>query len=95
MLPTLSPPAATLSQVSPQALTAGSFPSPGQSSRPFPGPEHSGAGLAFDFLSPQADGLGPTLTSDADFIDSLLKTEPGSDDWMRDINLDEILGSHS
>jgi mastermind-like protein len=25
----------------------------------------------------------------------LLKTEPGNDDWMKDINLDEILGSNS
>ncbi|KAF2985463.1 hypothetical protein EK904_000124 [Melospiza melodia maxima] len=43
----------------------------------------------------QGDSIGPALNSDSDFIDSLLKTEPGNDDWMKDINLDEILGNHS
>ncbi|XP_048349564.1 mastermind-like protein 2 [Sphaerodactylus townsendi] len=51
--------------------------------------------LAFDFLNQPGDNIGPALNSDSDFIDSLLKTEPGNDDWMKDINLDEILGGHS
>uniref|UniRef100_A0A8C7AEQ0 Mastermind like transcriptional coactivator 2 n=1 Tax=Neovison vison TaxID=452646 RepID=A0A8C7AEQ0_NEOVI len=76
------------------SLTPGSFPSPNQSSRAFQGTDHSGD-LAFDFLNQQTDNMGPALNSDADFIDSLLKTEPGNDDWMKDINLDEILGNNS
>ncbi|XP_061060017.1 mastermind-like protein 2 [Eubalaena glacialis] len=78
----------------PSSLTAGSFPSPNQSSRAFQGTDH-GNDLAFDFLNQQTDNMGPALNSDADFIDSLLKTEPGNDDWMKDINLDEILGNNS
>lgn len=78
----------------PPSLTPNAFPSSNQSSRAFQGPDH-GSDLAFDFLSQQSDSMGPALNSDADFIDSLLKTEPGNDDWMKDINLDEILGSNS
>lgn len=78
----------------PPSLTPGSFPSPNQSSRAFQGTDH-GSDLAFDFLNQQTDNMGPALNSDADFIDSLLKTEPGNDDWMKDINLDEILGNNS
>ncbi|KAI5266438.1 mastermind-like protein 2 isoform X2 [Manis pentadactyla] len=78
----------------PAPLAAGSFPSPSQSSRAFQGADH-GSDLAFDFLHQQSDSMGPALNSDADFIDSLLKTEPGNDDWMKDINLDEILGNNS
>lgn len=78
----------------PPSLTPGNFPSPNQSSRAFQGTDH-GSDLAFDFLSQQTDNMGPALNSDADFIDSLLKTEPGNDDWMKDINLDEILGNNS
>lgn len=78
----------------PPSLTPGSFPSPSQSSRAFQGTDH-GSDLAFDFLNQQTDNMGPALNSDADFIDSLLKTEPGNDDWMKDINLDEILGNNS
>ncbi|XP_034865227.1 mastermind-like protein 2 [Mirounga leonina] len=78
----------------PSSLTPGSFPSPNQSSRAFQGTDH-GSDLAFDFLNQQTDNMGPALNSDADFIDSLLKTEPGNDDWMKDINLDEILGNNS
>ncbi|XP_036876546.1 mastermind-like protein 2 isoform X2 [Manis javanica] len=78
----------------PTPLAAGSFPSPSQSSRAFQGADH-GSDLAFDFLHQQSDSMGPALNSDADFIDSLLKTEPGNDDWMKDINLDEILGNNS
>lgn len=78
----------------PPSLTPNTFPSSNQSSRAFQGTDH-GSDLAFDFLSQQTDSMGPALNSDADFIDSLLKTEPGNDDWMKDINLDEILGSNS
>lgn len=78
----------------PPSLTPNTFPSSNQSSRAFQGPDH-GSDLAFDFLSQQSDSMCPALNSDADFIDSLLKTEPGNDDWMKDINLDEILGSNS
>ncbi|KAL1782000.1 mastermind 2 [Sigmodon hispidus] len=78
----------------PPSLAPNTFPSSNQSSRAFQGTDH-GSELAFDFLSQQTDSMGPALNSDADFIDSLLKTEPGNDDWMKDINLDEILGSNS
>uniref|UniRef100_A0A8C0SNV3 Neurogenic mastermind-like N-terminal domain-containing protein n=1 Tax=Canis lupus familiaris TaxID=9615 RepID=A0A8C0SNV3_CANLF len=78
----------------PPSLTSSNFPSPNQSSRAFQGTDH-GSDLAFDFLNQQTDNMGPALNSDADFIDSLLKTEPGNDDWMKDINLDEILGNNS
>lgn len=76
------------------SLTPNNFPSSNQSARPFQGSDH-GSDLGFDFLSQQTDNMGPALNSDADFIDSLLKTEPGNDDWMKDINLDEILGNNS
>ncbi|XP_044524938.1 mastermind-like protein 2 [Gracilinanus agilis] len=76
------------------SLSSTSFPATNQSARAFPGTDH-GSDLAFDFLSSQTDNMGPALNSDSDFIDSLLKTEPGNDDWMKDINLDEILGSNS
>lgn len=78
----------------PPSLTPSNFPSPNQSSRAFQGTDHSND-LTFDFLSQQTDNMGPALNSDADFIDSLLKTEPGNDDWMKDINLDEILGNNN
>ncbi|XP_030739574.1 mastermind-like protein 2 isoform X1 [Globicephala melas] len=99
ILPNLSQSGTGLSQSrtsisQPSSLTAGSFPSPNQSSRAFQGTDH-GNDLAFDFLNQQTDNMGPALNSDADFIDSLLKTEPGNDDWMKDINLDEILGNNS
>lgn len=64
------------------------------SARAYHGTDHTND-LAFDFLNQQNDTIGPALNSDSDFIDSLLKTEPGNDDWMKDINLDEILGGHS
>ncbi|KAJ8342587.1 hypothetical protein SKAU_G00325150 [Synaphobranchus kaupii] len=50
--------------------------------------------LTFDFLQ-DGDNTVPGINSDSDFIDSLLKSGPGNDDWMKDINLDEILGGHS
>ncbi|XP_054548892.1 mastermind-like protein 2 [Talpa occidentalis] len=98
LLSSVSQPGTGLSQArtgaSQPALAPSGFPSPGHSSRAPLGAE-PGGDLAFDFLSHQADPMGPTLNSDADFIDSLLKTEPGGDDWMKDINFDEILGSGS
>ncbi|KAF7218749.1 mastermind-like protein 2 [Nothobranchius furzeri] len=50
--------------------------------------------LTFDFL-PEGDNTVPGINADSDFIDSLLKSGSGNDDWMKDINLDEILGGHS
>ncbi|KAJ7990089.1 hypothetical protein DPEC_G00296670 [Dallia pectoralis] len=50
--------------------------------------------LTFDFLQ-EGDNTVPGINTDSDFIDSLLKSGSGNDDWMKDINLDEILGSHS
>ncbi|KAG7483904.1 hypothetical protein MATL_G00043230 [Megalops atlanticus] len=50
--------------------------------------------LTFDFLQ-DGDNTVPGINSDSDFIDSLLKSGPSTDDWMKDINLDEILGSQS
>uniref|UniRef100_A0A452E8I0 Mastermind-like 2 n=1 Tax=Capra hircus TaxID=9925 RepID=A0A452E8I0_CAPHI len=98
LLPTMNQAGTGLSQSrtvsQPPSLAAGGFPSPNQSSRAFQGTDH-GNDLAFDFLNQQTDNMGPALNSDADFIDSLLKTEPGNDDWMKDINLDEILGNNS
>lgn len=91
--PTTSQPRTGPSQ--PLDLAPGTFPSPSHGARAFPAGEQVGGELAFDFLGPEQDGLGPGLSSDADFIECLLKTEPGTDDWMRDINLDEILGSSS
>ncbi|XP_061639335.1 mastermind-like protein 2 isoform X1 [Phyllopteryx taeniolatus] len=49
--------------------------------------------VTFDFL-PEGDNTVPGINTDSDFIDSLLKSGSGNDDWMKDINLDEILGSH-
>lgn len=99
ILPNLNQSGTGLSQArtgisQPPSLTPSNFPSPNQSSRAFQGTDH-GNDLAFDFLNQQTDSMGPALNSDADFIDSLLKTEPGNDDWMKDINLDEILGNNS
>ncbi|KAM9732693.1 LOW QUALITY PROTEIN: mastermind-like protein 2 [Menidia menidia] len=55
---------------------------------------HRSNRLTFDFL-PDGDNTVPGINADSDFIDSLLKSGSGNDDWMKDINLDEILGSHS
>uniref|UniRef100_A0AAV2J0F4 Neurogenic mastermind-like N-terminal domain-containing protein n=1 Tax=Knipowitschia caucasica TaxID=637954 RepID=A0AAV2J0F4_KNICA len=41
------------------------------------------------------DNTVPGINTDSDFIESLLKSGSGNDDWMKDINLDEILGSHT
>ncbi|XP_074840500.1 mastermind-like protein 2 [Carettochelys insculpta] len=82
------------SMTPPSSLHSTNFTSTNQNSRAYQGTDH-GNDLAFDFLNQQGDNIGPALNSDSDFIESLLKTEPGNDDWMKDINLDEILGSHS
>lgn len=50
--------------------------------------------LTFDFLQ-DGDNTVPGINTDSDFIDSLLKSGSGNDDWMKDINLEEILGGHS
>uniref|UniRef100_A0A8B9HSD4 Neurogenic mastermind-like N-terminal domain-containing protein n=1 Tax=Astyanax mexicanus TaxID=7994 RepID=A0A8B9HSD4_ASTMX len=52
------------------------------------------ARLTFDFLQ-DGDNTVPGINADSDFIDSLLKSGSGNDDWMKDINLEEILGGHS
>ncbi|XP_063807560.1 mastermind-like protein 2 [Pseudophryne corroboree] len=49
---------------------------------------------SFDFLTQNA-GLGSSPNSDSEFIDALLKTGHINDDWMKDINLDEIFKGHS
>lgn len=80
-------------QASPeQRVPAGNFSesSPGVSSYHNNRANH----LTFDFL-PEGDNTVPGINTDSDFIDSLLKSGSGNDDWMKDINLDEILGSHS
>ncbi|OXB78238.1 UNVERIFIED_CONTAM: hypothetical protein H355_006181 [Colinus virginianus] len=91
-VPTLNQPGTSMTP--PSSLPPTSFTSTNQNSRAYQGGDH-GNDLAFDFLNQQSDSIGPALNSDSDFIDSLLKTEPGNDDWMKDINLDEILGNHS
>ncbi|XP_064501180.1 mastermind-like protein 2 [Pseudopipra pipra] len=91
-MPTLNQPGTSMTP--PSSLPSTSFTSTNQNSRGYQGGDHSND-LAFDFLNQQGDSIGPALNSDSDFIDSLLKTEPGNDDWMKDINLDEILGNHS
>lgn len=90
----LNPPRVGMTQ--PHSLSSNQFSSSAtqMSARAFQGTDPSND-LAFDFLNQQADNIGPALNSDPDFIDSLLKTEPSNDDWMKDINLDEILGGHS
>ncbi|XP_062275433.1 mastermind-like protein 2 [Scomber scombrus] len=82
-----------LNQSSPeQRVPAGNFAeaSPGSSSYQ----NNRANRLTFDFL-PEGDNTVPGINTDSDFIDSLLKSGSGNDDWMKDINLDEILGSHS
>ncbi|KAM4796123.1 mastermind-like protein 2 [Rhinophrynus dorsalis] len=77
------------------AMSANTFSSTNQSSRSFPGTDASNDLGSFDFLSQNNGGLGPALNSDSDFIDALLKTGHINDDWMKDINLDEIFKGHS
>lgn len=82
-----------LNQASPeQRVPAGNF----SESSPAVSSYHNNRAnhLTFDFL-PEGDNTVPGINTDSDFIDSLLKSGSGNDDWMKDINLDEILGSHS
>ncbi|XP_061918155.1 mastermind-like protein 2 [Entelurus aequoreus] len=73
-----------------QRVPAGSFP------EVTPGAYHGGRTnhVTFDFL-PEGDNMVPGINTDSDFIDSLLKSGSGNDDWMKDINLDDILGNHT
>ncbi|KAM8872907.1 mastermind-like protein 2 [Synchiropus picturatus] len=80
----LNPGQPLLSRSSPeQRVPAGSLADPARANR-----------VTFDFL-PEGDNSVPGINTDSDFIDSLLKSGSGNDDWMKDINLDEILGSGS
>nr|XP_020470418.1 mastermind-like protein 2 [Monopterus albus] len=82
-----------LSQASPeQRVPAGNFAEPSPNSSSYQ--NNRASHLTFDFL-PEGDNTVPGINTDSDFIDSLLKSGSGNDDWMKDINLDEILGSHS
>ncbi|XP_054651132.1 mastermind-like protein 2 isoform X2 [Dunckerocampus dactyliophorus] len=86
-----SPSTPNLNQSSPeQRVPAGNFPEAASSSY------HGGRAnhVTFDFL-PEGDNMVPGINTDSDFIDSLLKSGSGNDDWMKDINLDEILGNHT
>ncbi|XP_044210435.1 mastermind-like protein 2 [Thunnus albacares] len=82
-----------LNQSSPeQRVPAGNFAEASPSSSSYQ--NNRANRLTFDFL-PEGDNTVPGINTDSDFIDSLLKSGSGNDDWMKDINLDEILGSHS
>lgn len=82
-----------VNQASPeQRVPAGSFGERSPSSGNFQ--SNRANQLTFDFL-PEGDNTVPGINTDSDFIDSLLKSGSGNDDWMKDINLDEILGGHS
>lgn len=82
-----------LNQASPeQRVPAGNFVEPSPSSSSYQ--NNRANRLTFDFL-PEGDNTVPGINTDSDFIDSLLKSGSGNDDWMKDINLDEILGNHS
>uniref|UniRef100_A0A146ZUH4 Mastermind 2-like protein n=2 Tax=Fundulus heteroclitus TaxID=8078 RepID=A0A146ZUH4_FUNHE len=86
-------PLGNLSQASPeQRVPAAGFPDASPSSSSYQ--NNRSNRLTFDFL-PEGDNTVPGINADSDFIDSLLKSGSGNDDWMKDINLDEILGSHS
>lgn len=82
-----------LNQSSPeQRVPAGNFAEPSTNSNSYQ--SNRANRLTFDFL-PEGDNTVPGINTDSDFIDSLLKSGSGNDDWMKDINLDEILGSNS
>nr|XP_056714072.1 mastermind-like protein 2 [Euleptes europaea] len=93
-VPHLNPPGASVTPPNPLLLNPFQTGTSQTTARAFQGTDPVND-LTFDFLNQQGDNIGPALNSDSDFIDSLLKTEPGNDDWMKDINLDEILGGHS
>ncbi|XP_067103058.1 mastermind-like protein 2 isoform X1 [Osmerus mordax] len=83
----------SLNQASPeQRVPAGSFSTTGQNSSAYQSNRVNR--LTFEFLQ-EGDNTVPGINTDSDFIDSLLKSGSGNDDWMKDINLDEILGSHT
>ncbi|XP_040282240.1 mastermind-like protein 2 [Bufo bufo] len=75
-------------------MPANTFNSSNQISRAFPRSDSTSDLGSYDFLS-QNGGLGSSPNGDSDFIDALLKTGHINDDWMKDINLDEILKGHS
>lgn len=75
-----------------QTMPSANFPSTNLPPRNYQGTNHN-SDLAFDFLSQQGDSALSGLSSDSDFLDSLIKSS--TDDWMKDLNLDEILGQHS
>ncbi|XP_077341061.1 mastermind-like protein 2 [Lithobates pipiens] len=62
--------------------------------RAFPRSDSNNDLGSFDFIS-QNGGLGSSPSNDSDFIDALLKTGHINDDWMKDINLDEIFKGHT
>ncbi|XP_073439052.1 mastermind-like protein 2 [Dendrobates tinctorius] len=75
-------------------MSPNTFSSPNQISRSFSRSDSNSDLSSFDFLS-QNGGLGSSPNGDSDFIDALLKTGHINDDWMKDINLDEIFKGHS
>ncbi|XP_048453640.1 mastermind-like protein 2 [Rhincodon typus] len=77
-----------------QTLPTTNFSSTNQNPQGYQGTNHN-SDLAFDFLNQQADNALSGLSGDSDFLDSLIKHSTGNDDWMKDLNLDEILGQHS
>ncbi|KAM3875023.1 mastermind-like protein 2 [Diretmus argenteus] len=91
--PMMVPPPTSLNQASPeQRVPVGNFAVPSPSSSSYQ--SNRANRVTFDFL-PEGDNTVPGINTDSDFIDSLLKSGSGNDDWMKDINLDEILGGHS
>ncbi|XP_029111464.1 mastermind-like protein 2 isoform X2 [Scleropages formosus] len=86
----VSPLPANLSQAS--AVPDGGYTASGQNPRPYQ--TRHGSSLTLDFL-PEGDNMVPEINTESDFIDSLLKSGSSNDDWMKDINLDEILGNHA
>ncbi|XP_018408442.1 PREDICTED: mastermind-like protein 2 [Nanorana parkeri] len=74
--------------------TTSTFNPTDQIPRAFPRSDSNNDLAAFDFIS-QNSGLGSSPNNDSDFIDVLLKTGHINDDWMKDINLDEIFKGHT
>uniref|UniRef100_A0A8C5LV01 Mastermind like transcriptional coactivator 2 n=1 Tax=Leptobrachium leishanense TaxID=445787 RepID=A0A8C5LV01_9ANUR len=88
ILPSLSPSEGS------STMMGNTFTSANPTSRSFQGTDTTNDLGSFDFLS-QNSGLGSALNSDSDFIDALLKTGHINDDWMKDINLDDIFKNNS
>ncbi|XP_072433964.1 mastermind-like protein 2 isoform X1 [Chiloscyllium punctatum] len=84
----------TAASLAVQILPTTNFPSTNRNPQCYQGTNHN-SDLAFDFLNQQVDNTLSGLSSDSDFLDSLIKNSTGNDDWMKDLNLDEILGQHS